>query len=126
MKKEKRRFYEETFKLEVLQTYYAEGCSINSIVRRYDLGCKSVFLSWKKRFPIDSVALSLPLEVKRQYMESIEKSNLSTEDILNKRIKDLEKALAYSNLRTRSLEVLIDVAEKNEGINIRKKTGSKR
>ena len=59
-------------------------------------------------------------------MESIEKSNLSTEDILNKRIKDLEKALAYSNLRTRSLEVLIDVAEKNEGINIRKKTGAKR
>ena len=126
MKKEKRNSYEESFKLEVLQTYYAEGCSLNSIVRRYGLGCRSVFLSWKKRYPIDSVELSLPSEVKQQYMEAKEKCNLSTEEKLSKRINDLEKALAYAKLRTRSLEVLIDVAEKNEGINIRKKTGAKR
>ena len=58
-------------------------------------------------------------------MENQQKPELTNEELLSERIKALEKALEYSKLRVRAMEVLIDVAEKNEGINIRKKAGAK-
>lgn len=125
MKNRTNRHYEESFKLEVLQEYYASGASVNSITRKYGLSCSRVLLYWLKRYPIDSPILSLPAEVKAQYMEEEKDVNLTNEKALKQRITELEKALEYANLRARSLEVLIDVAEKNEGINIRKKTGAR-
>jgi hypothetical protein len=52
---------------------------------------------------------------------------MSDEEIeaLKKRAKELEKALQYANLKIDGLETLIDVAEKELRIKIRKKPGSK-
>lgn len=58
-------------------------------------------------------------------MEEEKSQDPTSEKSLNQRIIALEKALEYSKLRVRSMEVLIEVAEKNEGIDIRKKTGAK-
>ncbi len=44
---------------------------------------------------------------------------------LEKRIKELEKALEYSNLRADAYNKMIDVAEEVLNISIRKKSGTK-
>lgn len=125
MKNRTNRSYSESFKLEVIQDYYASGMSMGSITRKYGLSSNQLLSYWLKRYPIDSKELSLPEEVKAEYMKKAESCKLSGEDQLRHRIQELEKALEYANLRARSLEVLIDIAEKNEGISIRKKPGAK-
>ena len=126
MQKRKNRYYEESFKLEVLTDYYSSGSSVRSITLKYGLSCTRVLLSWLQRYPINAKELSLPEEVTSKHMkQEEERSNRSSEKDLNQRITQLEKALWYANLHTRGLEILIDVAEKNEGINIRKKPGTR-
>lgn len=125
MKKEPKRRYDESFKLEAIQYYYESGVSINAVLRKYDLSGYAIFASWLKHYPVDSKELSLSDEIKLYQMERPEKPVLTNEELLSERIKALEKALEYSKLRVRAMEVLIDVAEKNEGINIRKKAGAK-
>lgn len=126
MQNRKKCHYEESFKLEVLTDYYASGSSVRSITLKYGLSCTRVLLSWLQRYPIDGKELSLSEEVISKHMAKIEdRSNPRSEKALNQRIAELEKALWYANLRARSLELLIDVAEKNEGISIRKKPGAK-
>jgi transposase-like protein len=126
MQNRKKCHYEESFKLEVLTDYYASGSSVRSITLKYGLSCTRVLLSWLQRYPIDGKELSLSEEVISKHMAKIEdRSNPRSEKALNQRIAELEKALWYANLRARGLELLIDVAEKNEGISIRKKPGAK-
>jgi transposase len=45
---------------------------------------------------------------------------------LKKKVLELEKALEYEKLRTEALDMMIDIAENQEGISIRKKSGAKR
>ncbi len=116
MKNRTNRRYDESFILEAIQYYYESGESVYSISRKYGLSSHSVFLYWLKRYPIDSQKLSLSEEVKIQYMEEEKSQDPTSEKSLNQRIIALEKALEYSKLRVRSMEVLIEVAEKNEGI----------
>jgi len=57
--------------------------------------------------------------------------NLSGEELiklnetLEKRIKELEKALDYAKLKNIAVETMIDIAEKQFKISIRKKAGPK-
>ena len=44
---------------------------------------------------------------------------------LRKRIRDLEKALSYSRLETEARDVMIEIAEREFDIRIRKKRGAK-
>ena len=54
-----------------------------------------------------------------------ETKSLSTEELLQKRINDLERALAMEKLRSRAFEKMIEIAEQEEGISILKKGGAK-
>ena len=75
--------------------------------------------------PIDSESLSLPPETIEDVMAR-KKSNEPDEiSRLQARIKDLEKALAFSELGIKSRDLMIDLAEKQENIQIRKKSGAK-
>lgn len=45
-------------------------------------------------------------------------SEMTDEEILRKRVSDLEHALAYEKLRSRAFEKLIEIAEAEEGLSI--------
>ena len=53
------------------------------------------------------------------------KAKTSEERALEAKIKELEKALEYEKLRSLALDTMIDVAEQNLKISIRKKPGAK-
>jgi len=128
MKKYHKHFYSEDFKLSVLTDYYVSGESKYFIARKYSLN-DATFSNWVKEYPLDKILLSLPLEEQDLIMarESSKKKNssVSRQQELEARIKDLEQALALANLRAHALNRMIDIAEENEGIKIRKKPGTK-
>lgn len=65
---------------------------------------------------------SLGKEVSLSIMTPQEKQEKA---LLEKRIKELEKALEYSKLKNIAVETMIDVAEEQFRISIRKKAGPK-
>ena len=54
-----------------------------------------------------------------------EKKDPSTEEMLLKRIDDLQRSLEYEKMRSRAFERMIEIAEQEEGISILKKGGVK-
>jgi transposase-like protein len=123
MEKKKQNYYDDAFRLKVVSDYYASGLSKSETARKHGLPDHTSLCSWLKRFPLSSELVSLPKELKLELMAK--NVPATTEEELKKRIKELEKALSYANLRAHALDVLIDVAEKNEGVQIRKKAGTK-
>ncbi len=97
----------ESEKLSILVEYYSGGHSINSIAKKYGLSC-CTHSYWIKRYPIDSVLLSLPQESIEEVMAK-KKANKSEDEIarLQARIKALEKALAYpSDVNVFSMKIV--------------------
>ena len=74
-------------------------------------------------YPIDSKSLSLS---RKQIDELMKKHAPKTkEEEQAQRIKELEKALEYEKLRSLAYSTMIDIAEKEFNIPIRKKPGAK-
>jgi transposase len=125
-KNQKHKKYDDEFRLMVLRDYYEHGMSQNAVVHKYGLSCNSLIMQWKEMFPIDSKLLSLSDIAIENYMNQDPHRPLTKEEAQSKRINELEKALAMEKLRSRAYEIMIDLAEKQEGIQIRKKSGAKR
>ena len=122
MKKEelsKKRYYPEELKLSVLRDYYESGSSLNSTAKKWGLSSNSLIRLWKDRYPIDSKSLSLS----RKKIDEIMKTRMpkTKEEELSARIKELEKALEYEKLKSLAYNTMIDIAEKEFNIPIRKK-----
>lgn len=120
-------FYSEDFKLSVLIDYYVNGESKSFIIRKYKLNTATLY-RWFSQYPFEKILLSLSSQEQELIMAKQSKKNpsgTSREQELQSRIKDLEKALALANLRAHALDKMIDIAEENEGIKIRKKPGTK-
>lgn len=71
--------------------------------------------TWCKRYA-PQIEVSLPVMT--------EKERIKTE-ALHKRIKELEKQLEHAQMKNIALETLIDVAEENLKVPIRKKAGAR-
>jgi len=124
MSKKKVQRYSSVFKMEVLVDYYSSGKSQSAISRKWHLSSPSILIKWKKHYPVDCSSLSLSEETIESYMK---KSNplRSNEEVLSEEILRLRKALEIERLRSRAFEKLIEIAEKEEGISILKKDGTK-
>lgn len=123
MQKTVHRFYSETFKLEVLRDHYSSNSSLSSTVRKWNLSCIKLLLSWIDRYPIDSKLLSLDIETISGY--EMVNNKKSKEEVLQEQVLNLKKALEMEKLRSRAFEKLIEITEKEEGISILKKDGAK-
>lgn len=76
---------------------------------------RSLLDSWRKKFaPEISFTLPIMTEKERQKLE-----------VIQKRMKELEKQLEDAQMKNISLETLIDIAEEQLKISIRKKSGPK-
>lgn len=121
MKKTKsgNRRYSKTLKRKVAQEYLSGKFSYAVAAEEYGLRDKDVvkeFVKWYR---------------KNGYLEMMKDTDVvatkpSFEDkVLNAKLASLESKLAATELKVASLETLIDVAEKELNIEIRKKSGIK-
>ncbi|OKS86408.1 hypothetical protein RG47T_4728 [Mucilaginibacter polytrichastri] len=104
--------YSLSFKKKVVQEYERGFLNKDQLQAKYGLGGNSVILQWCRKYGKlhhpEKGALGRPMK-----------------DPQKQRIKDLEKQLEEAKLKLVAYEKLIEIAEKEDGINILKKDGAK-
>ena len=107
----------DAFRYKVVSDYLSKGGSFKESARRNDIS-ESTLQRWISIFAPSS-EFETELIEGEEYMDKEEKKKLE------KRIKDLEKALEYSNLRADAYKKAIDIAEDKFNITLLKKSGTK-
>lgn len=112
-------------KLAIVRDYLENNLSPEDVVAKYRLNNKYLLYQWVGQYLSKSLSLSESNE-KDSDMKKV-KDNIAglSDQEKDLRIKSLEKALELEKLRSRGFEVMIDVAEKQLNIPIRKKAGTK-
>ena len=125
--KDKRKSYSKEDKLSLLRDYYQSGLSKNSFCKSRGISAIKSLNTWLKVFANEKELLSLQSELANitdmanRSKESYQEENAQ----LKQRVKELEKALAFSKLETEARDLMITRAEEYFDIPIRKKSGAK-
>jgi transposase-like protein len=122
MVRRERKFYSEEFKERVLTAYYNSNESVSMMARRFDISRDTVS-SWvyRKRTAGKSKKRIKLAPLESRFMKGKE---LSAEE-KGMRIRELERSLSVEKMRSESLEKMIEIAERELKIDIRKKSGAK-
>jgi transposase-like protein len=107
----------------VVQDYLSSGISKEELKRKYNYtGCNNIY-RWMRKF-----GLSEPSEyqIKLHRCMAKEQQKSKSEQELELRIKKLEEDLKLEQFRTKALNTMIDIAERELKVDIRKKSGAKR
>jgi hypothetical protein len=119
MKYSKRRTDYE--KLLILRDYCESDISLSELLAKYQISSGSRIIDWMRSL-VDSNCKRL-LDMKGKHIE-ISHSDVSHSD-LEREVLRLRQELERERLLTEALNLMIDEAEKNYRIPIRKKTGAK-
>ena len=133
MKTEKRPSnpsYTETFRRVVIEDYLRSGLSKMSIQQKYGVRFKSAIVTWMRELgysdthrKVSILEASNQLELAKKYTSP--QSDPNDAKALAQRIKELERQLEDEKLRTEMLNMIIDIAEKDFKLPIRKKPDTK-
>lgn len=121
-----RQMFNESFKRMVIEEYLATKCSKAELLRKYNIHFKSAIQTWMRKLGYEDAQRhqrvkfdrSLPLTLAMPY---------KSEDVreLQKKIQDLERQLQDEKLRSEAYSRIIDKAEKELKIPIKKKHNTK-
>ena len=114
--KSRRKHYTTAEKRTVIRSI-EEGMSIKQAQIAFKISYPSVIRSWMKRFKEENDDLNL---IKA---EEVTKEAVNPSD--NTELEALKKALEEANLKIRALDTMIDIAEEQLKIDIRKKSGAR-
>jgi transposase len=111
--------YSEAFKKQVSEAYHAGEDDQYVVAARFGVSQSSVNI-WSKKYILDET--NKPEEALTSEMKKkAEKGN----NELQQRVKELEKALEEERLKRIGYQTMIDIAEKELKIDIRKKSDTK-
>lgn len=112
----KRKSYTPSERRSVIRAV-ENGMSIREAQVSYNISHPSIIRHWIKKNKEENVEISLlkPLEVAKN----------TTTDSSSTELEALQKALAEANLKIQALDTLIDIAEEQLKIDIRKKSGAR-
>ncbi|MCS4162939.1 transposase [Sphingobacterium sp. BIGb0116] len=107
--------FKEEFKEKLVELVLYKNMSAEQTTRKYGLSNMTILINWINNYKRKLEKGAVPME------------KPGTKDVtaLKKRIKDLEKALEKANVLIYGLNFMIDHAEKENKIAIRKKRGTK-
>ena len=121
MKRKVNHFTDE-FKFMVVQEYLNSDISLTELKKKHSIignGCVS---DWMRKFGTSEVTVE---QINLQRTMSKEEEKTPRERKLEAKVKELEKALEQERLRTLALDTMINIAERDLKISIRKKSGTK-
>lgn len=121
MKRKVNRYTDE-FKLKVVTEYLETDISQEALKKKYGFGGNNCIVNWMRKFGLQKPS---DQEIKLREMMTKETKKSAREIELEAKIREFEKTLEYEQLRSHALDTLIDVAERDLKIDIRKKPGSK-
>jgi transposase len=120
--------YSETFKRSVIDEYLVSGVPKLIVQRKHGIKFKSAIITWMRQLgytdkKVSILRLSNQLELAKKYTP--EQPSSKDDKSLEKRIKELEKQLEDEKIRTEMLSRMIDIAETEFKVPIRKKRNTK-
>lgn len=111
----------EEEKLQIVKVCLSRVIPQSEVMRRYGVSSYQVLHRWINRYGDRILAEELNIElVKKSLPESESKS---PEESLSLQVKQLEKELREAQLKAQLYEAMIDIAEQDLKIPIRKKSG---
>jgi len=112
----KRKSYTIAEKRSVVRAVYA-GMSISEAVVAFNIATGTMIRRWIKNFSEENMEISTSNPIEMPKTPTLKSDNAE--------IIALRKALEEANMKNRALNTLIDVAEEQLKIDIRKKSGAK-
>ena len=119
--------FDETEKMAIVREYLESNRPASEFVTKYHMSSATVLYGWLDKYLNQKECLSLEPETDNP-TDMAKKTKQQLEDELKKakeENKRLKEALELEKLRSRAFDTMIDVAEKNFNIPIRKKAGTK-
>ena len=115
--------FTDDFKLQVVQDYLSTDISQEELKKKYNFGGSQNIYRWMRKF-----GLSKPNEEQIQFhrVMRVEKQKSSSEQELELKVKKLEEELKREQFKTLALNTMINIAERELKVDIRKKSGAKR
>ena len=114
--------FPDELKLQVVQEYLSTDQSQKELMLRYNIRGNNCITNWMRKFGLQAPSQQ-QIELQRTMAKEIEKT--AKEQELESRVQQLQKQLEYEKLRTLALNTMIDIAERDLKITIRKKSGAK-
>ena|SRR5664279_184567 len=115
--------FTDEFKLDVVQEYLNTDVSQSEIKRKYGIGGKNCITIWMRKFGLKAPSQQ-QIELQRTMANQKEKTPYERE--LEAKVEKLKQQLDHEQLRILALDTMIDIAERDLKISIRKKSGAKR
>ncbi len=115
--KSRRKNFSDELKQEVIKKYLSTDMSIEELRKEYGIGSRTTIHRW-----LQNIEKPEPEYEKIEAMKSVKKDiNKPKASEQESRIKELEEQLAKEQMKTDFLNTMIDIAERELKINIRKK-----
>jgi len=108
------KIYSDSFKREVIREIKSGFLSKAEARRKYDIPGRSTIIGWIRKFDGKTTDYRRIMDYKK-----------SDKEALIKRIKELERKLEEEQIRSEGLSKMIDIAEEQLKITIRKKSSTK-
>jgi transposase-like protein len=121
--KTKRTQFPDDFKLQVVQEYLSSDISLSELKKRYNILGNNNIQNWMRKFGLSEPSKE-QIELHHAMAKEITKTSLELE--LELKVSKLEEELKREQFRTKALSTMIDIAERELKIDIRKKSGAKR
>lgn len=113
----------DDLQLQVVKEYLYHGATHTELKIKYNFtGCNNIY-NWMRKF-----GLSKPSETDKKLHQFMAKEvqKTSAEEKLELKIKKLEEELKREQFKTLALNTMINIAERELKVDIRKKHGAKR
>jgi len=120
--KRKVNHYTDEFRLQVVTEYLESDLSQEAVHKKYGLNGAAYIPRWMRRFGLNT---NRDMQIQISQTMSKSKSRTPKEMELEAKVKELESSLEHEKLRTLALNTMIDIAERDLKISIRKKSGAK-
>lgn len=109
-------------RIMIVREYLESGCSSQRILEKYELSNRQVLFNWMDKYLNQEDCLSLPVSEESAMTQELESNKGKSKD---EEIIRLKKALELEKLRSQAYKTMVDLAEKEFNIPIRKKSGTK-
>jgi transposase-like protein len=115
--------FTDELKFQVVQEYMDTDVSQRELMLKFNIRGVNTIKKWMRKFDLQAPSQQ-EIELQRTMAKQKEKTPYERE--LEAKVAKLEQQLDYEQLRTLALDTMIEIAERDLKISIRKKSGAKR
>lgn len=115
--------FTDELKFQVVQEYMNTDVSQRELMQKFNIRGVNTIKKWMRKFDLQAPSQQ-EIELQRAMAKQKEKTPYEKE--LEAKVKKLEQQLDDEQLRTLALDTMIEIAERDLKISIRKKSGAKR